>query len=211
MMETPPFRLARSLSVNPADTCCQPAQASLRASRRRVRLAELDSHLHCSIIGTCLTTSELRKLVPKFADIDRQHASDLEIHHTAVELAMADGAGSKALHKALDERYAGAIRRFDQARDPEAVLATLGRGAQERRHFAGVLGADDASASDDRSAAGGVRRTAHAVASGRRGESRGHPAARRARKGERGAKDKVERQQGRLHEMAVERDAALRT
>jgi hypothetical protein len=121
-METPPFRLARSpgvsiadsrdpLRIRSADACCQPAQPALRLLRRRVRLAELDSHLHCSVIGTCLSTNELRKLVPKFAEIDRQRASDLEIHHTAVELAIADGPGSKALHKALDERYAGAIRR----------------------------------------------------------------------------------------------------
>ncbi len=85
--------------------------------RKRARLSELDSHLHCSIICTCLSTGELRKLVPKFADLDRYHVSDLEIHHAAVELAIQGGTAAKALHKALDERYAGAIRRFDAARD----------------------------------------------------------------------------------------------
>ncbi len=151
----------------PSGRCCQPSQAEVRtAGRKRARLSELDSHLHCSIIGTCLSSGELRKLVPKFTDLDRYHASDLEIHHAAVELAIQGGAAAKALHKALDERYAGAIRRFDAAR---------------------VLGADDASAREHRSAAVGVRRTAHAVASGRCGESRGYSSSRRAGAGKRRA------------------------
>src|SRR6201991_3533582 len=128
-MHAPPFRLARpgidtSIgSAQRADPCCAPSKAQLADLKRRTGLAELDAHLHCSVIGTCLSTHELRKLVPKFTDLDRQHASDLEIHHASVELAIAGGAGSKALHKALDERYAGALRRFDQARDEEALLA----------------------------------------------------------------------------------------
>jgi hypothetical protein len=133
-MQAPPFRLARTAGAEQtdayagdrmrvADACCAPSKAQLNSLKRRTRLAELDAHLHCSIIGTCLTTHELRKLVPKFTHLDRQKASDLEIHHAAVELAIEGGAGGKALQKALDERYAGALRRFDTAKDPDAVLA----------------------------------------------------------------------------------------
>ena len=210
MMETPPFRLARSLSVNPADACCQPAQASLRALRRRVRLAELDSHLHCSIIGTCLTTSELRKLVPKFADIDRQHASDLEIHHTAVELAMADGPGSKALHKALDERYAGAIRRFDQARDPEAVLALWDEARKNgdvSPAYWALMTHPQATIEVRQVAFGDLHMLSHLVGAANRADIRRLVALEQENAA---LKDKVERQQGRLQEMAVQRDAALR-
>lgn len=60
------------------------------------RLAELDSHLHCSVIGTCMTTSELRKPVPRFTTLDRQRATDLEIHHEAVKLSSAGGQASGA-------------------------------------------------------------------------------------------------------------------
>src|SRR5215470_2029128 len=133
-MQAPPFRLAAARGVErtdayigerlrASDACCAPSQGQLQSLKRRTRLSELDSHLHCSIIGTCLTTHELRKLVPKFTDLDRQRATDLEIHHTAVELAIEGGAGGKALQKALDERYAGALRLFDKAKDPDAVLA----------------------------------------------------------------------------------------
>lgn len=134
-MHAPPFRLARTPGAAtpdepphlrgfaPAATCCAPTPAEPDRSRRRPRLAELDAHLHCSIIGTCLSTHELRKLVPKFTALDSAHASDLEIHHTAVEHAIQGGALGKALQKALDTRYAGALRRFSAARDAEAVLA----------------------------------------------------------------------------------------
>lgn len=52
--------------------------------------------------------------------------------------------------------------------------------AEERRHSARLLGADDASAHDDGRAPGRIRRPAHAVAPGRRGQSRRYPAAGRA-------------------------------
>ena len=203
MMETPPFRLARSLSVNPADACCQPAQASLRALRRRVRLAELDSHLHCSIIGTCLSTSELSKLVPKFADIDRQHASDLEIHHSAVELAMADGPGSKALHKALDERYAGAIRRFDQARDPEAVLALWDEARKNGDippAYWALMTHPQATIEVRQKAFGELHMLSHLVGAANRADIRRLVALEEENAA---LKDKVERQQSRLQEMAA--------
>jgi hypothetical protein len=138
-MHAPPFRLARHARLLPAELLSQrigdaspeappeappgPQRARPAAPRRRARLAELDPHLHCSVIGTCLSVHELRNLVTKFSALDRQQASDLEIHHAAVELAIAGGAASKALHKALDERHAGAVRRFASLATEEALLA----------------------------------------------------------------------------------------
>jgi uncharacterized membrane-anchored protein YhcB (DUF1043 family) len=111
------------------DVCCAvakpiPAPAAT-APARRARLAELDSNLHCSIIGTCLTTAELRKLVPRYAPLlDRRHATDLQIHHTAVELTTADHPIVKELNKALDTRHALAIKKFRPIND-EAGLKLL--------------------------------------------------------------------------------------
>ena len=33
---------------------------------RRARLADLDANIHCSIVGTCLSTTELRKLIGRY-------------------------------------------------------------------------------------------------------------------------------------------------
>jgi hypothetical protein len=124
-----PAFLHRMLNAHP-DGCCTPAPAIKPAPvPRRARLADLDAYLHCSIIGTCLTTGELRKLVPRYApQLDRKSATDLEIHHTAVELSTQGEGAAKELHKALDTRHALAIKRFKQAAD-EAALETLWREA----------------------------------------------------------------------------------
>jgi N-acetylglutamate synthase-like GNAT family acetyltransferase len=88
----------------------------------RARLQQLHSHLHCSIIGTCLSTAELRKIVAKLADVDVTRASDLEIHHGGVTVA-SDKLGGKALTKALDKRHEAVIQQFAKAKDPDALAA----------------------------------------------------------------------------------------
>ncbi|WP_250453172.1 DUF2325 domain-containing protein [Caballeronia sp. ATUFL_M2_KS44] len=221
MTENPPFRLVRAPNplvadlygghVKPhGDACCQPAKASPKALHRRVKLGELDSHLHCSIIGTCLGTNELRKLVPKFTDIDRYEASDLQIHHAAVELAIADGAGCKALQKALDQRYAGAIKRFDQARDPDAVLAlwkeALKSGDIPPAYWA-LMTHPQSTIEVRQSAFGELHMLSHLVGAANRADIRRLVALEEENIA---LKDKVERQQSRINTMALERDAALR-
>ena len=218
-MQAPPFRLARTADASrdgdgarlrAADACCAPpSSAQLARSKRRTRLAELDPHLHCSVIGTCLSTHELRKLVPKFADLDRQRASDLEIHHTAVELAIAGGVGSKALHKTLDERYAGAIRRFDQARDEDAVLAlwneALKNGDIPPAYWA-LMTHPYATMQVRQAAFGELHMLSHLVGAANRADIRRLVALEEENAA---LRDRVERQQSRLHEISTQRDAAI--
>jgi hypothetical protein len=220
-MQAPPFRLARTADASraddsagarlrAADACCAPpSSAQLASSKRRTKLAELDPHLHCSVIGTCLTTHELRKLVPKFTDLDRQHASDLEIHHAAVELAIAGGAGGKALHKALDERYAGAIRRFEQARDEEAVLAlwneALKNGDIPSAYWA-LMTHPFATMPVRQAAFGELHMLSHLVGAANRADIRRLVALEEENAA---LREKVERQQNRLHEISTQRDAAI--
>lgn len=213
----PPFRLARtpgtaqpdeSAPLRAAAPCCGPSQTDLARARHRTRLAELDHHLHCSIIGTCLGTHELRKLVPKFTPLDPQRASDLEIHHAAVELAIEGGAGGKALQKALDARYAGALRRFAAARDSEAVLAlwneSLANGDIPPAYWA--LMTHPATTMDVRQAAfGELHMLSHLVGAANRADLRRLVAL----EAENAAlQAKTERQQMRIHEMSRERDTA---
>lgn len=210
IMQTPPFQLARTHAHAHGDACCQPGEAVPRPVRRRARLAELDSHLHCSVIGTCLSTGELRRLVPKFTDLDRYHASDLEIHHAAVELAIAGGAGAKALHKALDERYSGAIRRFDSARDTQALLdlwnEALKSGDIPPAYWA-VMSHPHASIEVRQYAFGELHMLSHLVGAANRADIR-RLVALEAENQELG--DKLERQQARALELSAERDAAVR-
>lgn len=86
---------------------------------QRPRLHHLPQHLHCSVIGTCLSTTELRRLMARYMEV--KDVSDLDIHHVAVEEAAYGGPVSKALHRALERRHAGAVRSFALARDEVAV------------------------------------------------------------------------------------------
>jgi hypothetical protein len=102
---------------HPADT---PKTSPSAATRRR--LGELDSHLHCSVIGTCLSTAELRRLMSRFVDVCG--ADDLHVHHEAVRLAALNAEVARALHKALDRRHVASVQRFAKATDA-AALAEL--------------------------------------------------------------------------------------
>ncbi|CAN7617057.1 DUF2325 domain-containing protein [Caballeronia sp. LjRoot34] len=224
MQPAPPFRLARTPSAEStsaagayagthtgaADACCAPTDAELRSPHRRARLSDLDSHLHCSVIGTCLSTNELRKLVPKFTDLDRQHATDLEIHHAAVELAIEGGAGAKALQKALDARYSGAVRRFEAAKNPEALLAlwkeALKSGDIPPAYWA-LMTHPEAIMGVRQAAFGDLHMLSHLVGAANRADIRRLVALEEENAA---LKDKIERQQDKLHELTTERDASLR-
>jgi len=220
VQSVPPFRLARTPSsestsavgtyAGAVDACCAPTDAQLRSPHRRARLSDLDSHLHCSVIGTCLSTNELRKLVPKFTDLDRQHATDLEIHHAAVELAIDGGPGAKALQKALDARYSGAVRRFDAAKDSESLLAlwkdALKSGDIPPAYWA-VMTHPHAIMSVRQAAFGDLHMLSHLVGAANRADIRRLVALEEENAA---LKDKIERQQEKLHELSTERDASLR-
>jgi hypothetical protein len=221
-MHAPPFRLARSAGIETsdsslpelgailrADACCTPPDAPRVNVTRRMRLAELDTHLHCSIIGTCLSTHELRKLVSKHTDLDRQRATDLEIHHAAVELAVEGGAGGKALQKALDERYAGALRLFGKAQDADAVLAlwkdALKNGDIPPAYWA-LMSHPRATIEVRQAAFGDLHMLSHLVGAANRADIRRLVALEEENVALRA---KLERQQSRLQDMSQQRDAAV--
>lgn len=87
--------------------------------RGRLKLHEVDTPLHCSVVGNCLSPGELRRLMAKHVCV--KGLSELEVHQMAVRMAGQKGEVSKALHKALDQRHAGAIRLFAAAKDKDAL------------------------------------------------------------------------------------------
>lgn len=157
-----------------------------------------------------MTTGELRKLVPRFAALERQRTTDLEIHHEAVKLAGAGGEGCKALQKALDERYALALRRFSAARGAQAVLGlwqdAVASGDIPPAYWA-VMTHPEASVAVRQAAFGEVHMLSHLVGAANRADIRRLMAL----EAENGAlRDKLERQQERLQEMSARHDAATR-
>lgn len=132
-MQKPPFKLAASavalpgVAASAAGSCCDGDQhdhpghgaagvdGPSSAPHERLRLAQLPAHFHCSVIGTCLGTGELAKLMARFIDV--KGLDDLAIHHEAVGLANDGESVCKALGKALDQRHDATLRKFARAKD----------------------------------------------------------------------------------------------
>ena len=89
----------------------------------RTKLWNLPPHFWCSIIGTCVGTEELRKLVIRCSGLRFRQFTDLAIHEEGVQLAAQAEPGGRLLHKGLDQRYCSMIKRFDKAKTaPEIAL-----------------------------------------------------------------------------------------
>jgi len=207
-MQHPPFRLARASLLGSAPPT-QAAPALRPVIRRRATLAELDPHFHCSLIGTCLSTGELRKLVLRLCDIARD-TDDIGIHHEGVTLARQGGAGCKAIHKALDERHALAIRRFAAARDADEIQA-LWKQAQGSGDIPGAYWAlmthADVTPAVRQVAFGEVHMLSHLVGAANRADIRRLVALEDENAD---LREKVERQQQRMQQMSARHAEALR-
>src|SRR5262245_30874356 len=94
-----------------------PAGASRTAPRRRTKLWELTAMLHCSIIGTCLMSGELRSLLRRCGAVPDNSSTDHELHNIAVHAAGRNDGVSKEIQKALDQRHKLAIARASRALD----------------------------------------------------------------------------------------------
>jgi hypothetical protein len=92
-------------------------------TNRHARIWELHHSLHCSIIGTCLTTVELRRVLVRLKVEGAETAGDHDLHTLGVMLAGRPRTGAKALQKALDRRHRASIGKFAKAKTPEAVSA----------------------------------------------------------------------------------------
>ena len=94
----PPLILAASRLLEPDPESLAPRVA------RRTRIWDLSHHLHCSIVGTCLSTGELRQVLAK-AGSAAEAASDHDLHGQGVALAGQRDGAAKLLHKALDRKH----------------------------------------------------------------------------------------------------------
>jgi hypothetical protein len=91
--------------------CCTTlsARPSPGAGSRRRRLWELGPHAHCPVVGVCLPVAALRKLASRVFG-GEVLAGDYELHCGAVADCKQRTPLAEALQRALDERFAVALR-----------------------------------------------------------------------------------------------------
>src|SRR5262245_3111739 len=184
----------------------EPSPAEQRA-RRRTRIWELSPHLHCSIVGTCLSTSELRQVLAKAGMAEG--GSEHERHGQGVLLAGLRDGRAKLLHKALDRRHRLAIGRFADARTPEDVRGRWREAARQGDIPGGYWAALTQPATDDaliREIFGEVHMLSHLVGAANRADIRrlSELEAENAR-----LREKLARQQEHLRHDITTRDARI--
>ncbi len=112
------------------------AEAAEDSATRRTKLWEFNQNLHCSIIGTCLSTAELRQTLTRLG-LAQADWTDHDLHHKAVSLAARHDQPARLLHKALDRRHKLAISQFGKA-CTEADVGAQWRDAVKRGDIPGV-------------------------------------------------------------------------
>jgi len=117
--------LADAIEFQPLDdhAMSRQVQKSLGVAPGRRKIWEFAANLHCSIIGTCLSTAELRQILIKLGRKEAATASEHDLHASGVLLASQRNEGAKLLHKALDRRHRVSINRFGKTKTAEEVRA----------------------------------------------------------------------------------------
>jgi Uncharacterized protein conserved in bacteria (DUF2325) len=105
--------------------------------RKRTAIWDMHHSVHCSIVGTCLSSAEIRRLLIKLDLPGAATANDHDLHKEGVAIAGRAQGGGKFIQKALDQRHAAAIRQFAKAKD-DAALGQLWDDAVRRGDIPGA-------------------------------------------------------------------------
>jgi hypothetical protein len=144
-------------------------------SKRRTPIWGMHHSMHCSIIGTCLSSGEIRRLLVKLGVHGAENADDHHLHKQGVALAGKPHGGGKLIQKALDRRHEAAIKQFSKAKD-EGTLGKLWDEAVKRGEIPGaywaVLSHPAATDANMRKAFGDVHMLSHMVGAANRADIR---------------------------------------
>ncbi len=91
-----------------------------RCGHSRKKLWQLESSLHCSVIGTCLSMEELKQFHRKFK-LDAVIAkTEYSLHRNFVHIAKTNSYQSKHIQKYLDKKYRTSLRKFTKVKADKA-------------------------------------------------------------------------------------------
>jgi Uncharacterized protein conserved in bacteria (DUF2325) len=180
------------------------------APRKRTAIWDMHHSVHCSIVGTCLSSAEIRRLLIKLAVSGAETTSDHDLHKQGVTIAGMAHGGGKFIQKALDHRHEAAIRQFAKAKD-EAALGRMWDESVKRGDIPGaywaVLSHPLATDALMRKAFGDVHMLSHMVGAANRADIR---RLRQLEEENAALSAQLEAQQRQLRDGFTERDAKIR-
>lgn len=92
---------------------CKSVQPATDTGKSRRRwLWESYDNAHCPVIGTCLSHGDLLKIGKRLRLQFEPGFHDYDLHAYFVKATTSDSKEARAIHKLLDERHRGALRRF---------------------------------------------------------------------------------------------------
>ena len=90
---------------------------------KQKKLWEIDSNMMCSVIGTCLSMEEARRIGRRFgAKCDDETQIDSVIHAMLVRDCQEQNIISAQVNKFLNKKYSGLVRVFQNLKTSEAVI-----------------------------------------------------------------------------------------
>ena len=107
------------------------------APARRKKLWDLEDKHHCPIVGTCVPMIELVRFARRF-DFKGSLTDEFALHVEAVQWSMSRNEVAEALHKHLERKYEGDVKRFERAKT-DADVRALWKEQLARGEVAGPL------------------------------------------------------------------------
>ena len=131
-------RVKDHASIEPIPPPVRTAIAKLpSSSRRRTQIWDLHHSLHCSIIGTCLTTAELQAASGPAAGCRRRNGRRARAAHAGCPTCRPAQGGSNSFAESSRSAHQLAVNQFAKAKDAAAVSA-LWENALERGDIPGT-------------------------------------------------------------------------
>jgi hypothetical protein len=95
------------------DRCASPDHSGTPRLKqpRRLKLWEIAETMHCSIVGTCLSHTDLLTVARRCRLEVPADTPEYDVHAYCVTHAGQEGPIARAMHKLLDQRHEGAIRK----------------------------------------------------------------------------------------------------
>lgn len=95
------------------ENCPRASALKIKANRRK--LWEVDARRMCTVIGTCLSVADLRRLADRTKlSFPGGPPSEYQLHGAIVQLARESGLTARLTHKLLERKFAAQVARFSR-------------------------------------------------------------------------------------------------
>ena len=99
-----------------------PSNSEETTKSKRLWLWDFTDNVHCPLIGTCLTSNDLLTICKRLKLQVNPDCKDYDLHSYFVTRTTKDCREARAVHKLLEARHAGPVRRFKRLACNDEIL-----------------------------------------------------------------------------------------